>query len=833
MEKQDLNQLSQLSIDQIYAQLKSGQNGLTNREAKNRLKLYGLNSLKPPSRGKGIILLLAQFKSPLILLLIGAALLSFFLGGKTDALIIFTIVLLSGLLGFFQERGALNSLEKLLQLVENRTTLLREGKEIAISVEKVVPGDLIILRAGDIIPADSLLIDAKHLFVDESTLTGESAPVEKIAASPADDHSEHENLNILFQGTVVASGIATAIAVATGLHTEYSQIVGRIRFRPPETAFERGVQKFGYFLLEVTLILVITIFAVNTFFNKPMIESLLFSLALAVGLTPQLLPAIVTINLTHGARKMAENRVIIKRLPSIENFGQMDILCTDKTGTITEGKMKLDRAIDIHGQQSPKAALYAYLNAHFQLGYVNPLDQAITAAASFDISGWEKIDEIPYDFIRKRLGMIFNKEGKKILITKGALPEVLSICNRIELPDGSVEPIEDYKKQIEDQFEEQCRQGFRTLAVAYGAGEQEAHLIFLGLLTFLDPIKPDIAQAVYDLKKLGIHLKIITGDHQAVAAHIASFIGIPHAVLIKGEELDKVSDSALIKIVRDKNIFAEIKPNQKERIILALRRSGHVVGYLGDGVNDVSALHSADVGIAVDSGFSAAKESADIVLLEKNLKVLRIGIEEGRRTFANTMKYVFMATSANFGNMFSMAGASLFLSFLPLLPKQVLLTNFLSDFPEMALATDRVDQVSVSRPMKWDLSFIKRFMMVFGLLNSFADYMTFAVLLLWLHADEVLFRTGWFVENVVSAALVVLAIRTRGSLFDSKPSVLLTFAVIATSVFVLFAPYTGFGDLFGFGPLPLSFYVVLISIICVYIFSVEAAKHLFYRKLRS
>ncbi|MFI5343577.1 MAG: magnesium-translocating P-type ATPase [Chlamydiales bacterium] len=832
-EQQDINQLGQLSIDQLYAQLKSSQKGLTGREAKNRLKRYGFNSLKPPSRGKGILLLLAQFKSPLILLLIGAALLSFFLGGKTDALIIFTIVLLSGLLGFFQERGALNSLEKLLQLVENKTTLLRDGKETAIPVEKIVPGDLVILRAGDIIPADSLLIEAKHLFVDESTLTGESAPVEKMAVSSIEENSKQKKLNILFQGTIVASGIATAIVGATGLNTEYSQIVERIRFRPLETAFERGVQKFGYFLLEVTLILVITIFAVNTYFNKPIIESLLFSLALAVGLTPQLLPAIITINLTHGARKMAEKHVIIKRLPSIENFGQMNILCTDKTGTITEGKIKLDRAIDINGQDSSKATLYAYLNAHFQLGYVNPLDQAITAAAQFDVSNWEKIDEIPYDFIRKRLGLIFNKGGEKILITKGAFPQVLSICNRVELPNGSVEPIENYKKQIEDQFEEQCRQGFRTLAVAYGAGKEEASLIFLGLLTFLDPIKPDIAQAVSDLKKLGIHLKIITGDHQAVVAHIASFIGIPHAALITGEELDKVSDSALLKIVRDKNIFAEIQPNQKERIILALRKSGHVVGYLGDGVNDVSALHSADVGIAVDSGSSAAKESADIVLLEKNLEVLRIGVEEGRRTFANTMKYVFMATSANFGNMFSMAGASLFLSFLPLLPKQVLLTNFLSDFPEMALATDRVDAAAVARPMKWDLPFIKRFMMVFGLLNSFADFMTFAVLLLWLNADEVLFRTGWFVENVVSAALVVLAIRTRGPLFDSKPGLLLTFAVIATSVFVLFVPLTGFGHLFGFGPLPLSFYAVLISIICVYIFSVEVAKYFFYRKLRN
>lgn len=817
-----------LSIEEIYAQLQSRSDGLTSAEAIQRLKHYGLNSLKPPKRGKGISLFFAQFKNPLILLLIGAALLSIFLHGYTDAIIILAIVILSGLLGFFQERGALNALEKLLQLVENKTTVFRDSSQIEIPIDQIVPGDIVSLSAGDLIPADCRLIETKHFFVDEATLTGESLPVEKMAGAIDPTTSPLKRTNAVFLGTHVISGFAKAIVVNTGVNTEYGHISERIRMQPPETAFEVGVRQFGNFLLRVTLVLVGFIFIVNILLHRSLIESLLFALAIAVGLTPQLLPAIISINLSHGARRMAAKKVIIKRLAAIENFGQMNILCVDKTGTLTVGKIQLYDTVDLSGKTNDKVALYGFLNSKFQAGYTNPLDHALQSGPQFDTQGWQKIDEVPYDFSRKRLSVVLEKAGKQLLITKGALPQVLAICDRVELPSGKIEALSSHKSQIEQSFAEREKQGYRTLGLAYSEGDQEANLIFLGFLVFLDPIKPDIATAVSNLRSKGVHLKIITGDHQAVALHVVSCLGLDHASYITGEELQKLSEADLIKAAKEKDLFAQIEPNQKEKIVLALRQSGHIVGYMGDGINDVSALHSADVGIAVDSGADAAKEAADFVLLEKDLTVLRAGIEEGRSTFTNTLKYVYMATSANFGNMFSLSGASLFLKFLPLLPKQVLLTNFFSDLPEMALATDRVDREAIERPVKWDLKRIRRFMLIFGVINSAADYLTFGVLLLWFRADEALFQTGWFIENVISAALVVLCIRTRRLCFRSKPGKLLALAVFGIAFSVPFLPYTTFGELFRLKPMPLSFYPVVVAIIALYLVAVEIAKRFFF-----
>lgn len=818
-----------LPILEVFHQLKSRREGLTIHEARARLKVYGHNSLKPPKRGKGIILFLSQFSSPLILLLIGAALLSYFLGGRTDSVIIFSIVVLSGLLGFIQERGALNALEELMQLVENKTSILRNGSEHELSMAQLVPGDLVVLRAGDLVPADCMIVESKHCFVDEAMLTGESAPVEKNESATSLDTPDLKRENALFYGTTVASGMAVAIVVATGRNTQFSSIAERIRFRPPETAFEVGVRNFGYFLLEVTLILVIVIFAFNIFFKRPIIDSFLFSLALAVGLTPQLLPAIIMINLSHGARRMAKKNVVIKRLASIENFGQMDILCTDKTGTITQGKMQLSKAVVHDGTDSDRVAYYGFLNAHFQGGYKNPIDQALLKISGNNLDRWRKLDEVPYDFIRKRLSVLLEIDGRKVLICKGAVPNVLSVCDRIELPDGSIVSINASTDQIKTYFEEQSKQGFRTLAVAYGDNEQEANLVFLGFLHFFDALKSDVAEAVVELKSKGIQLKIITGDHQSVAMHVAESLKLPHLKLVTGSDLHKITGHALMKIVRECNVFAEIEPNQKEIIILALRKSGHVVGFLGDGINDVSALHSADVGISVHSAADTAKEAADIVLLQRDLSVLCEGVEEGRRTFANTIKYVYMATSANFGNMFSMAGASLFLSFLPLLPKQILLTNLISDFPEVALASDNVDKDTVAHPVKWNLHFIRRFMLVFGCISSVADYLTFAVLIYVCKADETFFRTGWFIESVVSAALIALIIRTKKPFWRSKPSLYLFIAVVSVVLIAPLIPLSPLGGLFNFAPLPFYFYPYLLGILVFYIASVEIGKHFFFK----
>lgn len=815
--------------EKLYIHLHSRPTGLTWREAAARLKKFGPNSLKAPGKGKGLVLFLSQFKSPLIFLLLGAAVVSALLDGKLDAAIIFAIVIFSGVLGYFQERGAMNALEGLLRLVETKAGVIRDGKESEIPAEQVVPGDLLVLRAGDLVPADCILLEANHFFVDEATLTGESAPVEKSPGELPLETPHLKRTNALFMGTMVASGVGTAIAVATGRLTEFGHLAERVRFRPTETAFEAGVRRFGFFLLEVTLILVIAIFAFNIYFERPVIESFLFSLALAVGLTPQLLPAIISVNLAHGARRMAKKKVIVKRLASIENFGQMDVLCSDKTGTVTLGKISLDAAVGVDGKESASCALYAFLNAHFQSGYANPLDAAILTSLTLDAAGWEKISETPYDFVRKRLSVALQREGKTVLIAKGAVPQMLSVCAKAEA-GGKIVPLAQVQSLVEAYFEKKSQEGYRTLAVAFGEGEKEEDLTLCGFLHFLDPVKPGIVEAVAELRRKGVALKIVTGDHRSIAAHAAAALGMAHASLITGEELHKTSDRALLKVVQEKNVFAEIEPNEKERIILALRKAGHVVGFLGDGVNDVSALHSADVGIAVDSGADAAKEAADLILLEKDLGVLREGVEEGRCTFVNTLKYVYMAASANFGNMFSMAGASLFLNFLPLLPKQVLLTNFLTDFPEMAIATDRVDAETVARPVRWDLPFIRKFMIVFGLISSVFDFLTFGVLLYFLKADETLFQSGWFVESVLSATLIVLAIRTRGPIYRSKPGKLLLFSVLAVAIGVLFVPVSPLAQLFHFTPLPLAFYGTLAGIVVLYIGAVEIAKKFFFHR---
>jgi len=818
-----------LPIADLFEQLKSAPQGLSSAEARSRLGIWGSNTLKPPSRGKGIRLFLFQFKSPLILLLIFAATLSFLLGAHTDATIILIIVFLSGLIGFFQERGAITSLERLMQIVAAKAAVWRDGVLQKILSEEIVPGDVIELKAGDIVPADCILIESSYLFVNEATLTGESCPVEKKLES-ASDVSLLKRTNALFMGSTVASGNGKALVAATAWQTQYGGIAQKIRFRPPETAFEVGVRKFGYLLLEVTMVLVFAIFAFNIFFDRPVLESFLFSVALAVGLTPQLLPAIISVNLSHGARRMAKKKVVIKRLPSIENFGQMDVLCADKTGTITYGTIELSGSIGCGGQESKKAAAYGALNAFFQRGYENPMDAAILKKVAVE-TGWEKIDEKPYDFIRKRLVVLLKQGDRCIAVAKGAVKQILSICTTAERDDGAVVPLDQEIVGIIKVYEEESKRGNRLLAVAISHKDKldrEEEFTFVGFLRFLDPIKPDIAQVVGELKNRGVRLKIITGDNQLVALEVSSHIGMNHAHLVTGAELSRTSDEALLRLVREKNVFAEIEPNQKERIILALRKSGHIVGFLGDGINDVSALHSADVGIAVEGGAAAAKEAADIVLLEKDLTVLREGVEEGRHTFANTIKYVYMATSANFGNMFSMAGTSLFLSFLPLLPKQVLLTNLLTDFPEMAIASDHVDAEIVRRPLKWDLPYIRRFMVVFGLISSIFDYMTFGILLFWMHASQEVFRSGWFVESVASAALIALVIRTHRWTFQSKPSKLLVAAVFGIIFAAFILPATRLGALFGFVPLPITFYAAVGGIVAIYVAFVEVAKRLFF-----
>jgi len=782
-----------------------------------------------------VALVLRQFSSPIILILIGAAALSFLLGQPTDGSIILGIVLVSGLLGFWQERGAATAVERLLQTVELKATVLRDGRDTQIPVDEVVPGDIALLSAGASIPADCRLLDECDLFVNEAALTGESYPVDKSPGTLPAETPLARRENALFLGTHVVSGSGRAVVVHTGPATELGKIAGRLRVRSRETDFERGVRRFGYLLLEVTMVLVVAIFAFNVYLHRPVLDSFLFALALGVGLTPQLFPAIISVNLARGAKRMAERKVIVKRLAAIENFGSMDVLCADKTGTLTEGRVEVHAALDAEGRESERVLFHAYLNAAYETGFTTPIDEAIRTHHAFDLTAWRKLDEVPYDFGRKRLSVLAQREGRAVLVTKGALECVLDVCSTAERADGATVPLAEVRPDIERRYAELSAQGYRTLGVAVKDAERpinrdsEAGMTFLGLLALADPPKPGIAETVAQLARLGVRLKVITGDNALVAARVGAEVGLPEAHVLTGAELLALSDDALPVRAQETDIFAEVEPNQKERLIHALRKAGHVVGYMGDGINDAPALHAADVSISVQDAVDVAKEAADIVLLQQDLTVLEAGVREGRRTFANTLKYVFMATSANFGNMFSMAGASLFLPFLPLLPKQILLTNLLTDFPELTIATDQVDADWTERPRRWDVHFIRKFMFTFGLISSIFDYLTFGVLLWVLRAGSGEFRTGWFVESVVSAALIVLVVRTRRPFFRSPPSRPLLTATLMVAAATVVLPYTPLGALFGLVPLPASFLAMMGVVILVYGVVAELAKGWFDR----
>jgi P-type Mg2+ transporter len=829
-----------ISAAEMLQQLGATGEGLAGEEARQRLARYGSNLLKPQARSNALTLLLGQFKSPIVLLLLFATGLSFVLHDPVNAFIILAIVLASGVLGFWQEHSATRAVEKLLAMVQVKATALRDGKPTDIPVEEIVPGDIVILNAGDLVPGDCLVDESKDLFVDEATLTGETYPAEKSVGVLAAETPLAKRTNALWMGTHVVGGSAKALVVVTGKQTEFGKVSERLKLRPEETEFERGIRRFGHFLMEVTLVLVLVIFAINLYLKRPVLESVLFSLALAVGLTPQLLPAIISINLAQGAKRMAKARVIVKRLASIENFGSMNVICSDKTGTLTEGIVRLQSALDVEGNPSDKVLLQAYLNAFYETGYANPIDEAIRTHRKFDLAGYSKVAEIPYDFLRKRLSILVAHDNTHLLVTKGALQNVLDACSKAETTAGAVVDIALVREKVQQHLEEFSKKGFRTLGVAckdMGPASQvskadETGMTFVGFLVLFDPPKPNIVETIASLKRLGVSLKIITGDNRLVAASVSQQMGLSSTRILAGPELHQLSDGALLNQVVAVDVFAEIEPNQKERIILALKKAGNVVGYMGDGINDASALHAADVGISVDSAVDVAKEAADIVLLEKDLGVLVQGVREGRTTFANTLKYVFMATSANFGNMFSMAGASLFLPYLPLLPAQILLTNLMTDFPEMTIATDSVDSEMVDHPRRWDIVAIRKFMITFGLVSSVFDFLTFGALLLILHATQDQFRTGWFLESVISASLIVLVIRSRKPFFTSRPAKYLLIATLATVAVTAALPYTPLGPIFGFSRVPLSFLLLIAMIVGLYVISAEMVKAVFYKKVK-
>jgi len=832
-----------LTSDKIIQSLGSSlASGLNSNEAAMRLKSGGPNTLEVRKAAGPITILLNQFKSPIVLILLFATILSAFLQDWTDAIIIMAIVLVSALLSFFQEYRANSATEKLRSQIKIKANVWRSGQLTTIPSEQVVPGDIVMLSAGALIPADGVILEHRDLFVNQAVLTGETFPVEKKEGVVSESASLAERTNVLFMGTNVRSGSGKMVIVQTGNRTAFGQIASRLTLRPPETEFERGIRKLGYLLTEIMLVMVITIFAFNVYFQKNVMDSFLFSVALAVGLTPQLLPAIIEINLSRGATAMAKGGVIVRRLSSIENFGSMNVLCTDKTGTITQGVVRLDGAIDPEGNPSDQVFKDAFLNAHFQTGLVNPLDEAIAASPAPDMDGITSIDEIPYDFSRKRLTVVVREQNeimaKRVtLITKGALESVLHVCTGIQVKDQTL-PLDPQRlADIQQRFEKWSGEGYRVLGVAVKeVPEQPAYsiadekdLAFSGFLLFFDPPKEGVKETIEALESMGIQMKIITGDNRLVAAHAVRSIGIEVDQILTGSEINLMSDEALWHAANKTSIFAEVDPSQKEKIILALKKMGNVVGYMGDGVNDAPALHSADVGISVDNAVDVAKDAADFVLMKQDLAVLKEGVIQGRRTFANTLKYIFMATSANFGNMFSVAGLSLLLPFLPMLPKQILLINLLTDLPEMTIASDKVDDVYIQMPHKWDISFIRRFMLIFGPLSSIFDFATFAILIVVLKGSQDLFRTGWFVESILSASLVVFSLRTRMPLLRNRPARPLFIVTLLTGLAAVIIPYTPIAPLLEFTPLPPVYLAAVAAIVLLYLTCAEFAKRYFYK----
>ncbi|QGM48032.1 magnesium-translocating P-type ATPase [Methylocystis heyeri] len=815
--------------------------GLTSAEAHSRLAKFGPNQFHDRQQQPLLLQFLSRFKNPLVILLLVASAISALTGEITNFLIISTMVLLSVTLDFVQEYRAGKAAESLSQSVSLRATVIRDGKPLETQVTDVVPGDIAVLSAGDMIPADGLVLEARDLFVKQALLTGEPYPVEKRpGALSANATDLQDAANAVFMGTSVISGCAKMRVVKTGAGTAIGAIADSISRRPPPTAFEIGTHRFGLLIMRLTILLVLFVLLVNALLHKPWLESFLFAVALAVGLTPELLPMVVSVTLSRGALHMARKRVIVKRLASIQNLGSMDVLCTDKTGTLTEAKIKLEQHVDAEGKPSDRVLELVYLNSFFETGLKSPLDDAILAHQNIDVSAWKKIDEVPFDFERRRVSVLIEKGDDRLLVVKGASEEIVALCNRYEEQGNKSQPPLDAgaRERIQGQRIALEREGFRLLGIAWrrvpkdhphAVVGDEAELVFAGFAGFLDPPKESAGAALAALAESGVAVKIVTGDSELVTQHVCAILNIPVSGVLTGKEIGEMDDSALRVRVEQANLFCRVNPSQKDRVILALKARGHVVGYLGDGINDAPSLHSADVGLSVDSAVDVAKEAADMILMDQDLHVLHDGVLEGRRTFANIMKYIMMGTSSNFGNMFSMAGAALFLPFLPMLPTQILLNNILYDISEVPIPLDEVDPEDVRIPQVLDMSFIRNFMLVIGPISSVFDFLTFYVMLVVLKADEALFQTGWFVESLSTQVLVIFIIRTRGNPFKSRAHPVLVATSLAIATIGAVMPFTPLGPYFGFVPLPSRFYFILAAMVIAYLLIVEIAKKGFYR----
>jgi len=827
-------------VDVLLAELHASRGGLTADEARRRLGEVGPNEPARAPRTAGLVQILLLLANPLVIILLIASAASAILGERVNASIIVLMVALSVVLNFVQTYRSHRVAERLRDTVAPTATALRDGTWLEIRRRELVPGDIVRLAAGDRVPADARLLEARDLHVQQAALTGESMPAEKDAADieiaprqPADAR------NVVFLGTSVVSGTATALVVATGPATAFGDIAARLSTRPPETEFERGTRQFALLIMRTVFFLVLFVLLAGALLHHAFLESLLFAVALAVGLTPEFLPMISAVTLSRGAAHMARQKVIVKHLEAIENFGSMDVLFSDKTGTLTSGEMVLDRHLDPLGQVSERPLALAYVNSSYQTGIKSPLDGAILKRGAAAINGYRKIDEIPFDFERRRLSVVVENGGGRLLITKGAPEGVIARCTAYETDRGSARLDEAMRARCEATYRDLSAHGSRVLAVAYArvppqavySADDERELVLAGFVAFFDPPMEGVAETLHALRRDGVVVKILTGDNELVAQHVCGQVGLDSARIVAGDQIERMTDSALAAVAEQTTVFARVSPAQKNRIILALKSRNHVVGFLGDGINDAPSIHTADVGVSVATAVDVAKDAADIILLERNLNVLHTGILEGRRAFGNVMKYLLMGTSSNFGNMFSMAGAFLFLPFLPMLPTQILLNNFLYDLAQVTIPTDNVDEAFIRTPQRWDIGIIRRFMVVIGPISSIYDFLTFGVLLWVFRASEALFQTGWFVESLATQTLVLFVIRTAGNPLRSRPSLPLAVTTVLVVLIGVVLPFTPLAATLGFVPLPGAYFVFLGGVTITYLALVELVKRRLMRKL--
>jgi Mg2+-importing ATPase len=820
--------------------LNSSPEGLSSAEAAARLIHFGPNLIHAERKRALLLQFLGKFRNPLVIILLTASALSAFTGDAASFFIISAIVITSVTLDFVQEYRAGQAAERLRQSVAVRGRVLREGKPLEIPLAEMVPGDVALLAAGDMVPCDGRVLEAKDFFVNQALLTGEPFPVEKAPGELPEESDILTAGNTVLLGTSVISGTAKVLMCRTGQNTELGEIADSLLAKAPPTAFEQGTQHFGFLIMRMTVLLVLFVLLVNAFFHRPWLESFLFAVALAVGLTPELLPMVVSVTLSRGALRMAANKVIVKRLASIHNLGSMDVFCTDKTGTLTEARIHLEGHVDPLGRDSKRVLELAYFNSFFETGLKSPLDDAILEHHEIDVTGWRKIDEVPFDFERRRVSVLLENGTTRLLVVKGAPEDILRLSASYEADgEADLRPLDEAALgSVNAQFEELSKEGFRVLGIAsrkvgvdhpHAVVSDETELIFAGFAAFLDPPKESAKEALAGLAADRVAVKIVTGDNELVTEHIFAQLGLSVTGVLTGAEIQQMDDAALVARVEQVNLFCRVTPAQKNRVILALKRRGHVVGYLGDGINDAPSLHSADVSISVDSAVDVAKAAADMILLERDLKVLHAGVIEGRRTFGNIMKYIMMGTSSNFGNMFSMAGASLFLPFLPMLPVQILLNNLLYDVSELPIPLDRVDDDYLSRPRHWDMNFIRNFMLVIGPVSSVFDFLTFYIMLVVFHAGEALFHTGWFIESMATQVLVIFIIRTRKNPFKSRPNPWLTACSLAVVTVAVLLPFTPAGVYLGFVAPPAFFFLLLIVMLAAYLLAVEGIKQWFFR----